>query len=225
MATGIIRATTARSAAWNRAIRLPTIIVIVALCAMTMSRGWAIVEFGYARAEARRAGEVTAALARWKDAPGLGRVSLEASLPPMSDATDIAGARGRAEGLAAIAAVHPLSSTNWLALAGMRLVTGQPYQQVLDALAMSVLTGPNEGAVMLQRGVFGLLQWERLPEDVRRRTALDLAGAILGTNVQDVDLLPAKNILREKPPQTRQEVGDLLRADGVPASELSRIGL
>jgi hypothetical protein len=143
----------------------------------------------------------------------------------MSDATDIAGARDRADGLAAIAAIHPLSSANWLALAGMRLVTGQPYQQVLDALAMSALTGPNEGAIMLQRGVFGLLQWERLPEDVRRHTATDLAGAILGTSVQDVDLLSAKNILREKSPQTRQELADLLRADGVPASELDRMGL
>src|SRR5262249_52992175 len=123
------------------------------------------------------------------------------------------------------AAVHPLSSANWLALAGMKLVTGQPHPQVLGALAMSALTGPNEGAVMLQRGVFGLLQWERLPEDVRRRTAMDLAGAVLGTHVEDADLLPAKNILREKPPQTRQEVGELLRADGVPASELGRIGL
>jgi hypothetical protein len=222
MATGITRATTARSAAWSRAIRLPTILVIVALCVTTMSRGWAVVEFGHARAEAEEAGQ---ALARWKDAPGLGAASLEASLPSMSDATDIAGARDRAEGLAAIAAVHPLSSANWLALAGMRLVTGQPYQQVLEALAMSALTGPNEGAVMLQRGIFGLLQWERLPEDVRRRSATDLAGAILGTNVQDADLLPAKNILREKSSQTRQEVGDLLRADGVPASEIGRIGL
>jgi hypothetical protein len=198
---------------------------MVALCAMAMSRGWAIVEFGFARAEASGADQATAALARWKDVPGLREASLEASLPSMSDATDIAGARARAEGLTAIAAVHPLSSANWLALAGMRLVTGQPYQQVLDALAMSALTGPNEGAVMLQRGAFGLLQWERLPEDVRRRTALDLAGAILGTNVQDVDLLPAKNILREKPPQTRQEVGDLLRADGVSVTELDRIDL
>lgn len=192
---------------------------------MAMWRGWGIVRFGFARAEAGAAGEMTAALARWKDVPGLGEASLEAALSSMSDATDIAGARDRAEGLAAIAAIHPLSSANWLALAGMRLVTGQPYQQVLDALAMSALTGPNEGAIMLQRGVFGLLQWERLPEDVRRRTATDLAGAILGTSVQDVDLLPAKNILREKSPQTRQELGDLLRADGVPASELDRIGL
>jgi len=192
---------------------------------MAMWRGWGIVRFGFARAEAGAAGEMTAALARWKDVPGLGEASLKAALSSMSDATDIAGARDRAEGLAAIAAIHPLSSANWLALAGMRLVTGQPYQQVLDALAMSALTGPNEGAIMLQRGVFGLLQWERLPEDVRRRTATDLAGAILGTSVQDVDLLPAKNILREKSPQTRQELGDLLRADGVPASELDRIGL
>src|SRR5262249_54026014 len=146
--------------------------VIVALCAVAMSRGWTIVQLGFARAEVRLGGQVTASLAQWQGAPGLGEASLEASLPLMSDATDIAGARARAEGLAAIAAVHPLSSANWLALAGMRLVTGQPYQQVLDALAMSTLSGPNEGAVMLHRGVFGLLQWERLPEDVRRRTAM-----------------------------------------------------
>ncbi|HEY1796202.1 MAG TPA: hypothetical protein VGG57_08780 [Stellaceae bacterium] len=193
---------------------------------MAVVRGWNIAEFGYARAAALASRQTApAGLARWQDAPGLGEAALEASLPAMSDPTDIAGARARAERLAAIAAVHPLSSANWLALAGMGLVTGQPHQRVLDALAMSALTGPNEGAVMLQRGIFGLLQWERLPADVRQRTASDLAGAILGTNVQDADLLPAKNILREKPSQTRQEVGDLLRADGVPASDLGRIGL
>jgi hypothetical protein len=191
---------------------------------MVMVRGWDIAAFGYARIEAAGPDQ-RAALARWKNAAGLGEAALEVSLPSMSDATDIENARRRADGLAAIAAVHPLSSANWLALAGMRLVTGEPYQDVLDALAMSSVTGPNEGAVMLQRGIFGLLQWERLPEDVRRRTATDLAGAILGTNVQDAELLPAKNILREKPPETRQAVGYLLRADGVPASELGRIGL
>ena len=36
---------------------------------------------------------------------------------------------------------------------------------------------------MLQRGIFGLLQWEALPAEPRQRTIADLAGALLGTTV------------------------------------------
>ena len=134
-------------------------------------------------------------------------------------------ARRRADGLSAILAVHPLSSADWLSLSGMRLVTGQPYEQVLGALAMSWVTGPNEGSVMLQRGIFGLLQWEVLPAEPRQRTIADLAEALLGTAVQDGEINPAKNVLAGKSEEVRREIADRLSAAGVAAAELARMGL
>lgn len=191
-----------------------------------MVRGWNVARFAYVRAQIIQSHDAeTASLRRWIGTPGVTEAALKASLRSMTDATDIEGARRRESGLAAIIAARPLSAENWLAIAGMRLVTGEPYQQVLDALAMSSVTGPNEGAVMWQRGIFGVLQWENLPQSARKRTISDLAGAVLGTSPNDGEFLSAKNILRGKPPLTREDVADLMRAEGVPPSALGRMGL
>ena len=207
-------------------MRIFTIFVVVALCATTMFHGWNIAGFAYARMQFTDPRDAQPAdFTRWLATPGIAAAVLETSLPNMTDGTDIEGARNRKRGLEAIAALRPLSAGNWLALAGLRLVTGAPYQQVLDALAMSSLAGPNEGGIMLQRGTFGLLQWESLPHDARQRTIRDLSGALLSTTLQDVEILPAKNTLREKSAQTRQDVADMLRDSGVPPSEIARIGL
>jgi hypothetical protein len=206
-------------------MRLLTIFIIVGTCTVTMFHGWNVASFAQARMQlANTRGAESAGLAKWIGSPGVTAAALEASLPKMADATDIEGARHRERQLEAIAAVRPLSASTWLALAGLRLVTGAPRQQVLGALAMSSIAGPNEGRVMWQRGVFGLLQWEELPQDARQRTITDLSGA-LGTSIEDPNLSPAKNILSEKPAETRQDIAALLRSSGVPASEISRLGL
>lgn len=78
---------------------------------------------------------------------------------------------------------------------------------------------------MLQRGIFGLLQWEVLPPETRERTIADLAGALLGTTVRDVEVNPAKNVLAGKSADVRREIADRLSAEGVAPSELARMGL
>ena len=165
------------------------------------------------------------ALRHWTSVPGLAGDALEASLAGVADPTDIDAARKRGEALNAVLSVRPLSSTNWLSLAGARFIAGEEYEDVLRALAMSSVTGANEGSVMLQRGIFGLVQWEALPADVRRRVITDLAGAVLETTVRDGEIAPAKNVLSLKTADTRQEIANLLRAAGVSATELARMGL
>jgi len=118
-----------------------------------------------------------------------------------------------------------LSSANWLSLAGMRLVAGQPEKQVLAALTMSWLTGPNEGSVMLQRGVFGLLLWEVLPADLRKRVIDDVTGAILGAVAHDSELTAAKNILSTKSVDIREEIASLMLGKSLSATQLARLGL
>ena len=138
---------------------------------------------------------------------------------------DAGGARNRADDLNALLSVRPLSSVNWLSLSGMRLAAGQSETEVLSALEMSWVTGPNEGSVMLHRGVFGILLWETLPPDARRRVVDDVAGAILGTPVGDSEVNLIKNVLSQKSVDIRQEIASLMQARSVPASELARLGL
>ena len=165
------------------------------------------------------------AVHRWTAVPGLASEALEASLADVADPTDIDAARKRREALNAILSVRPLSSTNWLSLAGVRFISGEEYDGVLGALAMSSLTGGNEGFVMVRRGIFGLVQWEALPPDVRKRVIADLAGAVLNSAVPDDEIGPAKSVLSTKTVDTRQEIAGLLRAQGVSAIDLARMGL
>ena len=68
-----------------------------------------------------------------------------------------------------------MSSYDWLSLSGLQLITDQPMEQVFASLELSMLTGPNEGYFMAERGLFGASLWERLPPDLQRRVAIDLA--------------------------------------------------
>ena len=48
-------------------------------------------------------------------------------------------------------------------------------EQVLGSLELSMLTGPNEGYVMAERGIFAVSLWEGLSPDLKSRVAIDLA--------------------------------------------------
>ena len=206
-------------------MRLLTAFAIIGLCAFAVIRGWSIAHFAEERARlASSQGEV-GGVGRWIGVPGLTGAALETSLAHMPGASDFDGARERAESLAALLSVRPLSSENWLSFAGMRLVTAQPYKEVLAALSMSSVTGPNEGRVMWQRGIFGLLLWQALPPEARRRTIGDLAGAIRETSVGDGEMRVAKIVLSAKSAEARSQISDLLRAEGVTEAKLDRIGL
>jgi hypothetical protein len=209
----------------RRATRIFTALAAISMGAFAMWNGWNIVNFVGARGE-RVSGESRASAVRpWTGSTGLAGVALEAALTDAVGPADVAAVRQRAEDLSAILSVRPLSSTTWLSLAGMRLVGGEPFANVLGALEMSSLTGANEGPLMLQRGIFGLLQWENLPSEYRSRIVGDLAGAIRETTVRDAEIDPARKLLATKANQTQREIADLLRAAGVPPKELARMGL
>ena len=161
----------------------------------------------------------------WDKVPGLGSAALQASLTKIADIDGYRGARKRADDLSGLLSVRPLSPVNWLSLSGMRLVAGQNEKEVLSALEMSWVTGPNEGSIMLQRGIFGVMLWEVLPPDARKRVIDDLAGAILGTPTDDRELNMVKNVLSTKSLDIREEIASLMRAENVSATQLARLGL
>jgi hypothetical protein len=206
-------------------VRLLTTFAILGLCSFAIVRGWSIVRFVDARAHFAAHETGIEQIRSWDKAPGLRDAALQISLTKIADMTDADGARKRADDLNALLKVRPLSSVNWLSLSGMRLVANENQKEVLSALEMSWVTGPNEGPIMLQRGVFGILLWETLPPDAHRRVIDDVAGAILGTPISDSEQNMVKNVLSEKSVDIRQEIASLMRAGSVPASQLARLGL
>ncbi len=195
-----------------RKVRILSALAVIGLSGWAVCCGWTIVRFSHARAS----------VASNEDRA---RAALEASLTDAADPADIDRIRKRSEEFAAILSARPMSSMNWLSLASMRLVAGQPFDQVLDALALSSLTGANEGHVMSQRGIFGLWQWENLPSHVRKQMAAGLARAMLEHAVSDQERSTADRILTAKSAVTCREIADLLRAEGLSAADLGRIGL
>jgi len=203
--------------------RLITIVVVASLCLFTATRGWSIVEF--TRADQRASGAKGEAMRAWAGVPAVTTTALDAALDDMAQAGGTMAAQLRTDLLIQSLAVRPLSSIAWLSLAGMRLVTGAPYQDVLAALKMSSITGPNEAQTMWQRGMFSLLQWEALPLDFQQRAIRDLAGPIAGGFLDDSGLQLIRGVLGAKTPQARAQIAALLETQGVGAKALAAIGL
>src|SRR5438067_5307647 len=144
-------------------MRITMSLVIIGLCMFAAPRGWSIADFAIARAGfASKDEQHVDPVRAWIGVPGLTAAAMRASFTEMTDAADLDGARKRADELTAFLAVRPLSSADWLSLAEMRLVAGQAQTDVLAALRMSRIAGPNEGLIMWQRGIFGLLIWQLL---------------------------------------------------------------
>jgi hypothetical protein len=203
-------------------IRLATSFVVLALCTFAASRGWSTADFAILWTKLNHQTEVDA-LGAWIGAPGITAAALSASLTKMTDAADVDGAAKRADQLAALLSVRPLSSRNWLSLAEMRLVTERPKEEVVTALEMSWVTGPNEGTLMWQRGVFGLLIWELLSPEKRKLTIEQIARAMSGTPIEDSELVSAKNALSQKSAEARAEIAVLMRAES--EAQATRLGL
>ena len=103
----------------------------------------------------------------WGATPGLAATALRTVLSDKINIADQTAANQQREALSAILSIKPLSSRDWLSLSGMQLVTDQPMDDVLESLKLSTLTGPNEGNVMVDRGIYGVSLWASLSPDLK----------------------------------------------------------
>ncbi|HVA12856.1 MAG TPA: hypothetical protein VNF99_06385 [Stellaceae bacterium] len=204
-------------------MRLLTAASILCIGAITAGWGWRAAQFAQARAEISADGPGAGSLHAWVGVPGLSGEARETSLRQAKTAAEAPAIR--AADLGALLAVHPMSAQSWASLAADRLVLGRPLGEVTGALSMSYVTGPNEGAVMWQRGMLGMLVWNALPADAQRQTIADLAGAMEGGAASDQGINLAKRILAEKPPDVQAEIANALGAAGVSVPQLAAIGL
>ena len=151
------------------------------------------------------------AVSAWKNTSSVGALSRSLALELIMAETpnDAAALEGAIE---EIAAVTPASTSAWQALAEIRKAQGAPMETVLPAFRMSALTGSHEGYFATQRAIFGLLNWNELPDSDRQIVIRDIV-----TSVGPENGAPGgryRRILAAKPEPERNEIKAALLSSG-----------
>ena len=197
-------------------IRLWTAIALIGICGFSVTRGWVIVHFSFAMANPDSSEKRDEIINSWSSVPEVASAALQAELREKIDISDQKAANSRREALSSILSIKPLSSVDWLSLSGWQLVTDQPMEQVFESLELSMVTGPNEGYVKAERGIFGVSLWLRLSADLKRRVATDLAaGEIIGNE-------KLRAALSAQPARVRNELQAAMLATGLSPNEVER---
>jgi len=204
-------------------IRLYTAIAVIGICGFSVAQGWSIVRFSFATGNIDSSEKRAEIVSRWTEVPGLASTALQAELKENFNPSDEMAAIRRRAVLSAILSIKPLSSRDWLALSGMQLITDQPIEEVLGSLNLSMLTGPNEGYVMAERGIFGVTLWERLSPDLKGRVAMDLAPVMFPrTWAEKEESAKFRTVLSAKPERVRKELREALLATGFSPKEIEQ---
>lgn len=197
-------------------IRLWTAIALIGICGFSVTRGWVIVHFSFAMANPDSSEKRDEIINSWSSVPEVASAALQAELREKIDISDQKAANSRREALSSILSIKPLSSVDWLSLSGWQLVTDQPMEQVFESLELSMVTGPNEGYVKAERGIFGVSLWLRLSADLKRRVATDLAaGEIIGNE-------KLRAALSAQPARVRNELQAAMLGTGLSPNEVER---
>lgn len=116
------------------------------------------------------------------------------------------------EDLRDLLTAQPLGSRAWLALAAAQLASGAPKDKVFGALAMSNLTGPNEGQTMSERANFGVPLWSIAPPQMQKMLISDLIGG--WGEVTQEHRAEARAALKQAQGQTREAISAALARAG-----------
>jgi hypothetical protein len=197
-------------------MRLLTAIAIFGICAFAATRACDIVWFSLAIANVVSVQNPEKILNSWAAVPEVGSAALQAELAEKIDTSDAKAANGRREALARIVAIEPLSPVNWMLLSAMQLVADQPMEQVFDSLELSTITGPNEGYLMPERGIYGVSLWPRLSPDLKRHVANDL------TAVEIIGNAEFRATLATQPEGVRDELRAAMLATGLSPQEVEQ---
>ena len=197
-------------------IRLWTAVAVIGICGCAVFWGSDIVRFSLATANIDSSENREKILNTWTTVPEVASAALRAQLSEKIDPSDSKAANSRREALTAIVAIQPLSPINWMLLSAMQLVTDQPMEQVFDSLELSMVTGPNEGYLMPERGIYGVSLWPRLPPDLKRHVANDLTAAeIIGNSA-------FRATLSAQPEGVRDELRAAMLATGLSPQEVEQ---
>jgi hypothetical protein len=204
-----------------RIARILTASAFIFMCVPVICSGWNIANYSVASIGLDSSENHTEVLQPWTYVSGLAFSARDASLTAVIDWDDEKQTIKRRDEEAEILAIRPLSSEYWLLLSDMRFITGEASNKMVEALNLSILTGPNEGRLMFQRGKFGVLHWEALPPEFQKRAATDLASSRLS----EAQISSVQKALSGKTEKVRQEVRTALEAQGLSANGITALGL
>jgi len=204
-------------------IRLLTAIVLIVICGIAVAQGWGIVRFFFASTNIVSAEKRARTADAWRATSGIISTALNDELADETKQSDIIAAYRQRELVSAILSIKPLSSGDWLALSKAELMTHQPIENVFGSLELSMLTGPNEGYVMGERAVFALSLWDKLPSDLKRHTAIDVAAMMFPRTPAEGEMLgKIEALLAAQPDGVRNEVREAVVAAGVSPEEIKK---
>ena len=212
---------------FNRSIQLVTAIVLLGICGFSAAQGWTIIRFSVETMNGDSAEKRTEITQTWGTTPGVASRALRVVLADKIDIADQKALNEQREALAAILSIKPLSSREWLALSGVQLVTDQPMDDVLESLKLSTLTGPNEGYVMVERGIYGVSLWESLSPDLKGRVANDLLPILFPrSSAEGANAGKLRALVSAQPQRVRRELREALLATGVSPNDIEqKLGL
>jgi hypothetical protein len=207
-------------------IRLLTAIALIGISGIAVAQGWGIVRFFLASTNIVSAEKRARTADAWRATSGVTSTVLNDELADEATQSDMIAAYRQRELLSAILSIKPLSSMDWLSLSRADLMTHQSIEDVFGSLELSMLTGPNEGYVAGQRAVFALSLWERLPADLKRHTAVEVASMVFPRIPGDgAEPWKFRAVLATKPDWVRNELREALIATGVSPKEIEdRLG-
>jgi hypothetical protein len=202
-------------------IRLLTTIALIVIGGVTVAQGWGIVRFFLASTNIVSAEKRARVADAWRATSGTTSTALNDELGDETNQSDIIAAYRQRELLSAILSIKPLSSGDWLALSRAELMTHQPIEDVFGSLELSTLTGPNEGYVMGERAAFALSLWERLPANLKRHAARDVAAMMFPRTPEEGYILgKIRAVLAAQPDGVRNEVREAVVGTGVSLEEI-----
>ncbi len=196
--------------------RFASALVVIGVSAFAVSRGVELAGFAIAEMSADEA-TVAKRLAPWSNARGVATLARRHVLTEARD--DDLDAKARLAATADLLALTPLDGNAWVALAALRFASGAPAEKGSSALAMSSLTGPNEGWLMATRAVLAIPLWRVLPPDSRRAAVNDLVGGWLA--VPDVQRTALRVSLRQQTSGAREEIRAALLLAGEEAAPVA----
>ncbi len=197
-------------------MRMLTAIAFIVICGVSVAQGWGIVRFFLASMNIVSSEKRAEIVDAWRTKSGITSTALEDELADETNQSDMIAPYRRRELLSAILSIKPMSSMDWLSLSSTELITHRPMGDVLGSLMLSMLTGPNEGYVMTDRGILGTSIWESLSPDLKRRVAADL------TAVEIVGNGKFRAIVSAKPMAVQNELREALLATGLSRKEVEQ---
>ena len=203
----------------RQTIRLLTALVVIGICIWPLWQGFNVIRYAMA-------GSTPEALQPWFAVSGLAFDAREGALTLVNDSSDEMTIRKRRDEIAQILAIRPLSSRYWLQLAEARVDAHDVLAKVIGALDLSVVTGPNEGYMITQRGFFGIWQWEVIPSELRKRAVADLVARqnSSANQISEANMAWLRATLSEKTEKVRQDILLALQAQGFSTSKLNQVG-